>query len=461
MPQIKITATDFYKHHKCPRIVYLDHFGDKKERLPESEFTQKLMEDGLLHEKDVIKDWVYEEIPGVSNAEAFKLTLKAMKDGVELIYQGVLMHEGLVGRPDLLKREGGKSTLGDYHYIPEDIKSGKSLKEEYVMQVMLYAELLEKIQGLLPEKGFIINADKEELSFTPREHVKQYQDTLKIIKGTVEGAERDPVLISFCRECVWQNNCVPKMERERDVSLVYKLNRTHKDQLKEIGINTIDQLAVAKEKDLIELKRVGLATAQRWILQAKSLIDKKPVVLVPPKFPKSKVEVYFDIEGETELAIDYLYGCFIVEDGKARYVSFWADRPEDERVMWEAFCRFIAKIKDPVIYCYSSYEKTSLKRMKDRYGCDDAIWNKLHESLVDLYAVVLKSVILPVTSYSIKPIAKYLGFSWREKKAGGRQSLFWYAKYLEGDKNLKQLIVDYNEDDTKAMKVLKDWLGTL
>ena len=82
-------------------------------------------------------------------------------------------------------------------------------------------------------------------------------------------------------------------------------------------------------------------------------------------------------------------------------------------------------------------------------------------SLVDLMPLLQKSVILPITSYSIKPIAKHLGFRWREEKAGGAQSLFWYAEYLQGDHELKKKLVEYNEDDVIATKVVLDFLKSI
>jgi predicted RecB family nuclease len=57
---------------------------------------------------------------------AFQETLLAMEHGKAIIYQGCLIHENFVGRPDLLvKREDGASRLGSFLYEPIDIKAGK------------------------------------------------------------------------------------------------------------------------------------------------------------------------------------------------------------------------------------------------------------------------------------------------------------------------------------------------
>lgn len=419
------------------------------------------MEDGLIHEEDVIAGLDFEEVEAKNKQEAFNITLQMMKEGVDLIYQGVLIVDNRIGMPDLLKKVKGESIFGKYQYIPKDIKSGKSLKEEYVLQVMMYADLLKEIQGSRPEIGVIINVENEELEFSTESRLKKYKEAKELVEQTVIGKEQEPALNSFCKECVWQRNCLPKMQEELDLTLVYKLSRKHKGLLKASGIKNLKQLAKADPGALTELKGVGEKTANRWVAQAQAIVTNKPIILSKPRFRKTKTEIHFDIEGETELGVDYLYGLLIRTDGKEEFKYFWSDKPEAEDKMWKEFCSFIEKVEDPVIYYYSPYEKTSIKRMKERYGCKEEVWEKLQKNMVDLMKTVSQSVILPITSYSIKPIAKYLGFKWRESKAGGAQSMFWYAEYLKGDKQLKQTILEYNEDDVYATAVLKDWLESL
>ena len=118
----------------------------------------------------------------------------------------------------------------------------------------------------------------------------------------------------------------------------------------------------------------------------------------------------------------------------------------------------VEQLEDAVLYYYTSYEKQSIRRMRRKYGCPDAVYDKLQSMLVDLFPVLTKSFVLPLTSYSIKPVAQYLGFEWRAQDAGGANSMQWYQEYLGGNQELKQKILDYNEDDVRATQVLKDWM---
>ena len=150
----QIRATNIYEFVKCPRIVYLNFFEDPEKKHALSDFMQKKADQGKEHEQDVIKDLVFvkpeEHIP---KEQAFKQTLEFMKQGKDLIYQGTLMSGNLIGMPDLLEKTKGQSEFGNYHYQACDIKLGKHIKDEYLMQVMFYSYLLYKIQGVLPAKA--------------------------------------------------------------------------------------------------------------------------------------------------------------------------------------------------------------------------------------------------------------------------------------------------------------------
>src|SRR5690606_24864757 len=80
---------------------------------------------------------------------------------------------------------------------------------------------------------------------------------------------------------------------------------------------------------------------------------------------------------------------------------------------------------------------------------------------VDLYYdVVLKYTEWPTRDYSIKTLAQYLGFSWRDKHPSGAASIEWFHRWIKGqDPVIHRRILDYNEDDCRAMRVLRDALA--
>jgi uncharacterized protein len=77
---------------------------------------------------------------------------------------------------------------------------------------------------------------------------------------------------------------------------------------------------------------------------------------------------------------------------------------------------------------------------------------------VDLYYDVVKPFTdWPTHDYSIKSLAKHLGFKWRDPSPSGAESIEWYNQWVEsGDRSIKRRILEYNDDDCVAMRVLLD-----
>jgi len=82
---------------------------------------------------------------------------------------------------------------------------------------------------------------------------------------------------------------------------------------------------------------------------------------------------------------------------------------------------------------------------------------------VDLYHhVVRPKTEWPTRDFSIKTLASFLGFSWRDPNPSGAASIEWYHRWTEsGDPEIRQRILDYNEDDCVATRVLLDGIRKL
>jgi predicted RecB family nuclease len=62
-----------------------------------------------------------------------------------------------------------------------------------------------------------------------------------------------------------------------------------------------------------------------------------------------------------------------------------------------------------------------------------------------------------VPESDIKTLAKFLGFSWRDTHPSGTASIVWFDRWIQtGDAAVKQQILDYNEDDCVATRVVLD-----
>jgi hypothetical protein len=75
---------------------------------------------------------------------------------------------------------------------------------------------------------------------------------------------------------------------------------------------------------------------------------------------------------------------------------------------------------------------------------------------------VLQATEWPTRNHSIKTLAKYLGFEWRDGHPSGAASVELFDRWCrERDPALKQRLLQYNEDDCRATRVLLDGIRSL
>jgi hypothetical protein len=80
----------------------------------------------------------------------------------------------------------------------------------------------------------------------------------------------------------------------------------------------------------------------------------------------------------------------------------------------------------------------------------------------DIRLPVQQTIIWPTRDYSIKILAKFLGFDWRDTNPSGAASIEWYARWCNTrDPTIKRQVLEYNEDDCRAMRVLLDGIRVL
>jgi len=457
----QVTEQTFFHYIKCPHWVYLDAHG--LEPHPHDPLLEKLMDDGLLEEKqrEIISDRTdLAEVMAEDLEEAFMQTLAFMREGRQTIYHGVLIERHWVGHPDVLERVEGKSTLGDYYYVAADLKHTRELKDIYKFQGCFYAELLERIQHTKPVQGYVITPDRTVLSYLIESFETEYHLTLMEIEKILAGRHPAHFLTSGCRQSPWYDECRHLSSSCDDLSLLNRIWREEVERLKEVGITTLEGLAQKSLHDLLRLAP-GIRQDRLEILhdQAIALSKQRVIHRSPITFLHAKQEIYFDIESDPLRDFDYLFGVLVVEGKKATYEAFFAERPEDEAMMWHSFVAFIESHLDIPIYHYGLFEQEVVHRFASRYGISTLAMEALERNMVDLLFVMRPAVIFPLSFYSLKDVAAYLGYAWRAADASGANSVLWFEKWLEQkDPSLLQKIKEYNEDDVRATHHVKQWL---
>jgi len=489
-----ITATDLYNFKKCAYRPFMDYNGDHALKVEVHPLVKLLWETGVQYEAQVIEsfqrdrpDQSFRAI-GLGEPASETLadeTIQAMRDGVEIIYQGVLISDNKVGRPDLLLKTRGASSFGEYHYYPMDIKltrvdgnwaDGKEkVAGQQYWQLYFYGELLGAVQGKRPDKGYIYKTKTRILPISMYKSPANYGQAMKQLGSYLLGdaCAEEPTIGSNCGMCEWRTVCAEWAAEKRDISLVYYVGKAMKGGLGKLGIKSIDDLAAQDPTELSEKVQELKAEGYFWksmpsdlpvkaIERARIYIGGKPVIYQAMDFPDAEVELHFDIEDDPTQDFVYLHGVLLVEKGKEpEYHAFFADRFEDEKLITQQLFDFFDKYPNAPIYHYSDYEKTSLKRLISKHGLDESVYERLFGeagTAIDLYKFISKQTDWPLTSYGIKAICKYLGFKWDASDAGGAASIVWMNEYLAGKASMKEKILRYNEDDCQATYFLKNEL---
>lgn len=481
-----ITAIQVYDHVQCPHRPVMDTFTPESERDEASAFTEMLWEQGIEHEAAALALLgVTADLSQVPLAERETATLAAISRKEPLIYRARLTVDDLVGEPDLLELQSNGG------YIPGNIKSGGGLedgdektegrlKKHYAVQLGHYGNILER-RGLGDgtHKTFVIDRDFKRVTYNldlpqgvqnTQTWWEFYQLTLDAVQGNLSGVRKTlPALGTTCKLCHWYTRCKRDVIEANDLSLIAELGRSKRDSLIRL-IPSVRALAAANIDNFQSGKKtvfpgIGPGTLEKYHARAKLLCtpNARPYLKSPISLPIREKEVYFDIEADPmKDSFVYLHGMVEREHGKpstAVFKPFFADgdTPQDEESVFAGAWHYLTeRIIDSVIYYYSRYEWTSYRRLAQKYPsvCSVDEVDALFQSpaMIDLYTDVVKRCTeWPCHDQSIKTLAVFCGFKWRDISPSGAASIEWYRRWLKtGDLAIKQRILDYNEDDCEA-----------
>jgi predicted RecB family nuclease len=490
----KISADMLYNYIQCPHRLYLDLFEDPDKRDPETAFMKLLWERGIDFEKQVMTEMKqpFLDLSPFSGLEKESRTREALNKGINLIYSGRLSTDNLVGEPDLLSKKGNC-------YIAGDIKSGSGLEGEneisegkpklhYATQLGLYTDILEQLNYSHAKTPFIHDIHGRDIIYDlgqPKGKRNReswwdsYQQNLSVAQKIMEQEIiTTPAHCSACKLCHWRSYCLRQLILRKDLTLIPELGRKKRDILQN-QIRKFTDFAKKPFPEFIDGKKtifpgIGIDTLYKYHARAKLLakIDKNAYAKSKIEFPLTDTELFFDVETDPMRDFCYLHG-FVErhyrDPSTEKYVPFFADHAtakEEERTFIDAW-HYIRKHFPCTVYYYSSYEKTIWKKLQQKYPeiiSKSELESFFNSSLViDLYGdIVRKHTEWPTFSYSIKDLAKYLGFRWRDESPSGAESIEWYHRWLEKEKpEIKERILQYNEDDCIAMRVLLEGIKTL
>jgi uncharacterized protein len=481
-------------YQRCSRRSFLNLYGDPNHLDSENDWIQRLQIASQKHRQKYVQ--AMSAVPPVypdgfrktgpldhsywqAGAEA---TLALMRQGIERIHSGIILWEKatetpLAGCPDVLIKQPGSSIFGDWYYVPLEIKYSRRPKREYQTILAYQVSILDAIQNTAIEDAWLLLRDRGYYRVAVRKWLPQVQQLIQSCIDSLQQPQAPEVFIARhpCDTCRWYSSCYAVAKESRHLSLVPGVTPKRYQHLKKLNISTLEGLATANPEAIAPWledtadKNPAAAhqVAVSIIRQAQSVLQEQPIPLPyqqgyhPSHFPHAPVEFYFDVEAEPERDLIFLHGVLVVntQTNTETFHACIAKTPEEEGRCWREFLELAWMYPQAPIFHFCEYEVQTMKKLAKRYGTPYEWWSPLTERCVDVHKWVTKTVVLPVESYALKAIARWMGFDWRATKANGAQCICWYQRWLESsDREALEAIVRYNEDDCRATYVVTHWL---
>lgn len=488
------SASDIVSFLECEHSITLAlrNFVDPVPRNEADEHAELVAAKGMDHERQYVshllgqgKSFVDVTEAGMSPASRAARTQEAMRAGVDVIYQATFDRGEFMGYADFLVKVDKPSKFGGHSYEVEDTKLARSVRGKFIIQLAFYSWLLEGIQGAVPEKMHVVLGSGRRASYRVADYARYFQSVLArfMTRVQTESASTYPEPCEKCAQCHWSDYCAEQRQADDHLSLVANISRVQIKKLQAHGINTLEALAklpvdfaVPKIAD-DTLSRIRQQAALQFRSRSEGqlyyeiLRAEQDGVRGFGRLPEPNPgDMFFDMEGNPleEGGLEYLFGLWVFDEGKGKFVSFWAHSRQEEKLAFEQFIDYVVdrlrRYPDAYIYHYAPYEATALKKLMSVHGTRGVEVDNLLRmgKLVDLYQVVREALRLSTPNYSIKSVEHF----YRGKRTGdvtnAGASIVFYERWKETqDEAILQSIADYNQDDVVSTYELREWLLSL
>lgn len=475
----------------------------------EDDYLDLLKDKGLTHERAYLETLREEgksirEIARIENglAEMADATRQAMRDGVDVIYQGALVNHPWHGYSDFLLRVEKPSRLGRHSYEVADTKLARSARPKHVFQLCIYSLLVALEQELEPERVHVVLGDNKRVTLKLNDFVHYVDAARERFHAFTSANERETESgrCPHCELCRWIERCEAEWEARDDLRLVARLSASQARKLFAAGVVSLRHLAELNGHPIQGMQPESLARlkSQARLQLLNRTTGEHKVELLPLEVGKGLArlpqpndgDLFFDMEGDpvysADGSLEYLFGFHHVDDGEEKFTPFWAyDRASEKKAFEDALDFMTARMRrypDAFIYHYASYEETALKRLAQKYGSApkkqvDTLKRLAQEygtrenevdallrsrKLVDLYKVVREAVQTSEPAYSLKNLEVFFAPERTQEITSGGDSIVAFERWLvlRDDSILKQL-EEYNAFDCKSTKQCRDWLLSL
>src|SRR5919201_1389594 len=283
---------------------------------------------------------------------AHEQTVRAMREGPEVIYQATFFDGRWRCHADFLLRVERPSLLGDFSYEVADAKLAHKARPSAILQCCAYSEQLARLQSIDPENFRLILGDRTEEALRYKDFAAYYRSIKRRFEATVLGppVPTYPDPVDHCDICRWKDVCEQRRREDDHLSIVARMRRDQARRLTEAGITTM--AALAESPSPLTVDGIGEAAIDRLQRQARLQVRQRETGVIhfevlPPagerlgfeNLPRpSPRDLFFDMEGGPLVGgdgLEYLFGILETAADGSLYHTFWAHDPAAEKRAFE------------------------------------------------------------------------------------------------------------------------------
>ncbi|MGV3523379.1 MAG: TM0106 family RecB-like putative nuclease [Candidatus Sericytochromatia bacterium] len=492
---MKLGPADLYTYFKpsrCQRRVYLIHHVPEGLDIPAG--TQYY---GHAQEADRhVERYYYKrlerplDLSELSPNERRKATMEAILRQEPVIYKPLLVSSW--------QRKGKRVTLeatpdfliwGEGGYRMRHCRMAKKISRENHPDIFWIAQyhawVFQRLFGHPPAAIEVGNSEGQilQLDYPSRGSVEKLLEHLLFLRRSPD-LPYHPVSWTKCQSCDFRSYCWQEAESIQDIALIPTLEASLILDLRSAGILTVPQLLEHHTPESLaafewtegqNTRPIGLSKARTMLYMAESLLTQKPILTRRPDLPDTRHWIMFDLEGvparpgQPEKV--YLWGMYLMGDNSEnlQLINQTPNRQAD-RDNWFAFLAQAQEVFErygdvPFVH-WGSFEPYCIKLYSQRFGDRNGVAKRVQRNLLDFFSLLKDAVIIPLPSYSLKVIEKYVGFERPDQDTGGYWSVVNYLKAVstknaERREQILEQLMGYNLSDLLAMWHVVRWLQDL
>lgn len=453
MADTVITSEVFVAYSQCPRKAFLLLFSN--DQGTPHDYPRILKERRKVHQTKYLE--AFKQLH--ENAKLYD-EKNWKKD--EIFVEATLKAECWKAYCDVLTKVEQSTSSRKVMYEATITVETYSITKEQKIELLFIGKVLGQIQKQLPAVGTIVGLDDKAHRVKLDSGYKSITPFLKKLQDWIEEKPAEPpvlILNKHCPSCQFRDLCREQAVKENSLSLLDRMTPKAIQKYNKKGIFTVHQLSYLFKPRRNRKRKTKPLVKHSLELQALAIREQKIYIQEFPELTRKSVELFLDIEGIPDQDFYYLMGLLVCEGENSFYYYFWADKSKSEKEIWEKLIEKLNEYSEAPIYHYGNYEAKAIDKLTKKYSTSS---EKIKQRLININTYIYGKIYFPIFSNNLKEIGNFIGTSWTSPDASGLQSIIWRYKWEDcEDTNYKKILLTYNSEDCKALKLLVNKLSQI